>query len=260
MNSNIEKIRILDEEWDCLIVLDSCRYDYFEKVYPPYLSGELRKVNSLDSCTSEWFRNNFEGMDCKDIVYISANPRINSGGVSSIGDIGAQKYFYKVVDAWKEGLNNESSVLSPSDMVKYVKRARSKHPEKRLVSHFLQPHFPYLFLGGSKRQRSIEEWGELAREKIINFFKDTRTRKIKDILEVDGVEKFAKKYGDLQLCLSYEKTLIATLERIKGLVENRRGGLVITSDHGEFLGEGKKYGHYEGSENPILREVPWFKV
>ena len=44
---------IFAEEWDTLIVLDACRYDFFEKVYRDYLSGTLEKRVSPGSCTEE---------------------------------------------------------------------------------------------------------------------------------------------------------------------------------------------------------------
>jgi hypothetical protein len=35
---------------------------------------------------------------------------------------------------------------------------------------------------------------------------------------------------------------------------------VVTSDHGEFLGENGNFDHHPGSKNPLLLEVPWLKV
>lgn len=49
-----QKNLINERDWDCLVILDACRYDYFEKVYEDYLSGDLRKVLSSGSCTEEW--------------------------------------------------------------------------------------------------------------------------------------------------------------------------------------------------------------
>ncbi len=30
---------IIEEDWDNLIILDACRYDFFERVYKDYLAG-----------------------------------------------------------------------------------------------------------------------------------------------------------------------------------------------------------------------------
>ena len=68
---------IMQEDWDYLIILDACRYDYFEKFYGQYLSGKLEKRLSLGSSTREWRDRNFTGK-YDDTIYISANPFINS--------------------------------------------------------------------------------------------------------------------------------------------------------------------------------------
>ncbi len=40
-----------------LIILDSCRYDYFGEEYPNYLSGELSRVWSAGNRTPKWTPN-----------------------------------------------------------------------------------------------------------------------------------------------------------------------------------------------------------
>jgi len=40
-----------------------------------------------------------------------------------------------------------------------------------------------------------------------------------------------------------------------------KGKTIITSDHGEFLGEHGYYGHEaRKSEDPVLRVVPWLEM
>ena len=54
------KVKVMEEEWDYLIVLDACRYDYFEQMYREFFNaGVLLKKISLGSGTSDWLRNNF---------------------------------------------------------------------------------------------------------------------------------------------------------------------------------------------------------
>jgi len=75
----LQKVSIMDEEWDYLIVLDACRYDYFSKLVGTYLQGKLEKVYSPASCTLEWCKKSFKEY-YNDVVYVSANPYINSKG------------------------------------------------------------------------------------------------------------------------------------------------------------------------------------
>ena len=39
----MDRVEIVKEKWDYLIILDACRYDYFQDVYKKYLQGELFK-------------------------------------------------------------------------------------------------------------------------------------------------------------------------------------------------------------------------
>lgn len=80
--------RIWNEDWQYLIILDACRYDFFAKVYRDcqiLKSNTLEKVTSVGSATIEWFKKTFISNPLLDktkprnfIVYISANPFINS--------------------------------------------------------------------------------------------------------------------------------------------------------------------------------------
>lgn len=86
----------MEEDWDYLIILDGCRYDYFREVHEGYLDGTLQKFASPATGTKEWcekvFRSTYE-----DVVYVSANPHINSKGVRGIN---AKELFHKIVDVW----------------------------------------------------------------------------------------------------------------------------------------------------------------
>jgi len=44
------------------------------------------------------------------------------------------------------------------------------------------------------------------------------------------------------------------------LVESLPGRVVITSDHGERLGEWGSYNHRAGSSSRYLRQVPWLVI
>jgi hypothetical protein len=67
----------MDEEWDHLIVLDGCRYDYFSRLHGVHMDGKLERALSVGSNTEEWRDNSFPDR-YGDVVYVSANPYINS--------------------------------------------------------------------------------------------------------------------------------------------------------------------------------------
>ncbi|MDX1522566.1 MAG: hypothetical protein R3264_13140, partial [Anaerolineae bacterium] len=82
-------IRVLDEEWDYLIILDACRYDHFVQMNT--LEGQLEKKISRASNTNEWLRKNFTGY-YDDIVYVSGNPRCSDFELSGFK---GSDHFYK---------------------------------------------------------------------------------------------------------------------------------------------------------------------
>ena len=71
----MKKQEILTGNWKNLIILDACRYDYFQDIYDDYLEGNLEKRISRGSSTTEWLYKTFDNY--LDAVYFSANPYIN---------------------------------------------------------------------------------------------------------------------------------------------------------------------------------------
>jgi len=103
-----ENRNLVEEDWDFLIILDACRFDFFKELYMKkykHIGGNLKKAISPVTFTTDWLDKNFKGF-YDDIVYISANPYINSKvkGVASHGfEFDAKKHFFKVIDVWDWG-------------------------------------------------------------------------------------------------------------------------------------------------------------
>ena len=74
-----QKQKIRSGEWDALIVLDACRYDYFADTYKKYLSGKLVKANSPASGTFKWLRSVFGNYF--DATIFGSHPVLNSLGI-----------------------------------------------------------------------------------------------------------------------------------------------------------------------------------
>ncbi|KXA91778.1 hypothetical protein AKJ64_04505 [candidate division MSBL1 archaeon SCGC-AAA259E17] len=76
------------------------------------------------------------------------------------------------------------------------------------------------------------------------------------------VRMVAQKYGLEVLRRAYKKNLQMALKTITKLMPILTGKTVITADHGELLGEENLFGHFHRlrSQNPYLREIPWFEV
>jgi hypothetical protein len=71
-----------------------------------------------------------------------------------------------------------------------------------------------------------------------------------------GVEGLREAYSEnLKIVLEHATTLC-----VKILQHNPSARIVVTSDHGDFLGENGNFDHYPGSKDSLLLEVPWLKV
>ncbi len=274
-----QKNLIQKKDWDCLIILDACRYDYFEKVYDKYLKGDLKKVKSVGSDTPTWLVRNFnESQNYKDVIYVSANPFVNSKGVEFVENFNASEIFYKIFNVWEWKFNFNYMTVLPEVMGKAARLAKARHPKNRLIVHFMQPHWPYLgkdpfdeaFPGPltqaweeEKNKTFLDEIGDALEGFAKSVFGELRVRRFKDALNMrrpEPEELFAQKYGEDTLREAYEENLHLVLDEVVKFVERVPGEMVVTADHGEFLGEDGLYSHQSWSDSPILREVPWLRV
>lgn len=114
-----QKDLIYLKDWDCLVILDACRYDFFQNNYRDFLEGSLRKVNSNAVHTGEWLKNTFDNYG-RDVAYISATPCVNSLGVSLEKtnpywgiDWTATEHFSKIIDVWDFGWSERLETVPP---------------------------------------------------------------------------------------------------------------------------------------------------
>lgn len=172
------------EDWDNLIILDACRFDYFKEIYKKYLDGRLFKVRSPASHTLEWckkvFKNKNKEDEYSDCIYISANPFIRSSNGSQ--GFNANKVFRKIVDVWDEGWNEELGTAHPRVVNKDVLDMKEFFQANRFIIHYMQPHDPYINF-------SLPEEDEGQREFLWKFGgKITRTLLTPIIKKITGRE------------------------------------------------------------------------
>lgn len=277
---------IMEEDWDYLIILDACRYDYFREAHEKYLDGDLKKFVSPATGTKEWCEKVFQSK-YEDVVYVSANPHINSRGV---GDIDVNGIFHKIIDVWDWGWDESKKTVPPSEVNREVLDAINDYPEKRFVVHYMQPHAPYLsletvgdFSGGAsptdwkskgKKDSSLRSSllelkgvGKKCAKKIIRrVIGYTGHRKAWKVMKIFGIQpdsliyKVLQRKGEKDLRNAYKENLNIVLEQVSHLLDNISGKAVVTSDHGELLGERGCYGHDLEIRVPALVEVPWFET
>lgn len=232
-------IRVVDEEWDVLVVLDACRYDYFEELHD--FEGTLQKRRSRGSSTSEWLEENFTDY-YDDIVYVSANPRISD---TEVDGFRGTDHFHEVRNVWKSNWDPDLNTVKPADVTDAAIRLRAEYPDKRLVVHYIQPHAPWIGETRlSDRDTTIEdptpsEWIETGKTwgTMLNEGKPEATVR-----------------------QAYEDNLGLVLEEVKRLVDSLGGRIVVTSDHGECFGEKFFIEHPRGIHVDELVAVPWHVI
>lgn len=230
---NATGIEIFDEDWDNLIILDACRYDFF--VDAASLPGTTEQRESRGATTREFIRGNFTGKSRYDTVYVSANPwypRLQDELESVLHD-------YIDVHSGDKRDAVDGLTTRPETVTAHAQTASEQYQNKRLIVHYLQPHQPYL--------------GEFGRDKFDFHGNTLISIKRSDVSRDDVVRAYRE---NLELVLSEVHRLLSTLH----------GKTVVTADHGELLGDRQRpipirhYGHPCGVYVEELVKVPWHVV
>ncbi|MBE0535805.1 MAG: hypothetical protein IH624_09060 [Phycisphaerae bacterium] len=276
----MEPLDIIGEKWDCLIILDACRYDYFEQVWGDYLEGELSRRQSVGSSTNEWRNKSFTGR-YDDIVYITANPQISAS--SHVYGFCAGEHFHAVHEVWKT--HWVRGTVPPEAVTAAAARIIANTPGKRFIVHYIQPHAPYLSLGEDARgyehadinapRHLVGVVGGAARSKtmlyrlllplcrctgLLGNHPDWMLRKWLNMPPKAPMEVVLRRHTVEQLREAYRDNLQRVLVQTALLIKQLSGRIIVTSDHGELLGEDRCFSHPTGSDHPILRQVPWLVI
>jgi hypothetical protein len=231
---------VTDRDWDNLIILDACRYDKFEQYHN--IDGDLSFIYSLGKYTDEFLRRNFNDETMLDTVYVTANPKVNQHFDTNT--------FYEIVPAWEEQWNKKYGTVLPSDLTELVLKVNEEFPHKRLIIHYVQPHEPYIGEKGHQFKLNNDLRG---------IGPEASNDKTKFLL---GVRYGLINISDKEVHEFYDENLVEVLESVQNLVDKLDGKSVITSDHGEFLGERafpipyKLYGH-GGLPLKSMIKIPW---
>lgn len=242
--SSDDGVRVMTEDWDTLVVLDACRFDLFESVADLGRYDDYTAVTSAGSMTAEWVRKNFAGGSYPDTVYVTANPFVSK----LAGDV-----FHELVEVWRDSFDLDHRTVLPGPVVEAARAAHERFPDKRLVVHFMQPHFPFV------RREELQFSGWRNEEIMDDEPRSGRPTDPWDALEMGLVTREAVLEG-------YADNLSYVLEHVDGLLDELDGRTVVTSDHGNLLGERawpfpvRLYGHPQGVRLPGLVRVPWAVV
>lgn len=235
---------VLSKEWDNLVILDGCRYDLFKNNLKelPFPEGDLESHRSRGSGSLEYIEENFEGRDLSDTVLATANPFY---GI--VDDL----HFHDIKHLWGTHWNDKQETVLAQDVTSAAIDLHRKYPNKRLVVHYMQPHYP--FLG----ERSVDTSG----------FGGIRA----DLLGEDSqsvTDVWSQlEAGDVtseEVWAAYTDNLRYVAPFVNELVKSINGSSVITADHGNAFGERafglRVFGHPTRLRLNELVEVPWYII
>lgn len=236
---------IIDEDWDTLIILDACRYDMFSEINS--IRGDLDHRISRGSNTEEFLRGNFKYNDLSEIVYTTGNPQL----YRHYEDVSPN--FHKIYDVWNtEAWDEDLGTVQPNLMTERSIEKIQKHRHKRHILHYLQPHYPFI---GSNLESVGREMLTSPEQKQGNDF---------DIwgMQMRGEINISKE----DIKSAYYSNLEQVLAEIEKLVDEFDRKTIITSDHGNMLGERsypipiQEWGHPSRTYTQELVKVPWLTI
>lgn len=161
--------------------------------------------------------------------------------------------FLRFEEVWQDDFDSELGTVPAESVTEKAIQVHKENPDKRLVVHYLQPHYPFV------------------EDPELRFTKFEGT----DELEVTNVRSGASDVWEAvglglvdpnEAWAGYRRNLEYVLDAIDPLLEIASGKVVITSDHGNALGERarpipiKLYGHPTEIYHPVLRNVPWAEI
>jgi len=234
-------IQVMEEDWDTLIILDGCRADMFERRCP--FDGTFQTRRSRGSATPEWVRENFVDGEFHDTVYLTAN--------AYIPDLVPEGTFHDIIWLIDDGWDDELGTARPEVVAERLVEVREQYPDKRVIAHFVQPHFPFI---GDIGQR----------------FDTSKITKGKDE-NVVGTPWSELQYGQNnrdrnEVWEAYCENLDLAFDALAEVLEKLDGRTVISSDHGNLAGDRmtplpvRGFGHPVGLHVPELVTVPWFVI
>lgn len=234
-----------EQDWDNLIILDACRFDVFSdhKRSNADLDGKLEKRVSRGSATYEFLNALVSNRELHDVVYVTGNPQLSR--IEKRGDITLD--LHAIEDIWlNHGWNESLGTVMPETTTDKTLEAASEYPNKRLVAHYMQPHYPFLSSNTSFDKGHLEK----DPSKNENFWH----KQLTGDLSVDA-ETIWK---------NYQESLNQAMREVHRLLDGLDGKTVITSDHGNMIGERswpipiREWGHPRHIHTKELVEVPWY--
>lgn len=231
-----ETIDVMAEDWDNLVILDACRYDMMAEHAPP--DWDVQRRQSPGSESSEFIKKSFRGRELHDTVYVTANPHAPD---ISDGTFHAMEFLLE--EYW----NAEYQTVMPETMVEQTLAAHQQYPDKRLISHWMQPHFPFIGeLGQTLGTTGIGKKSNVG----------DAPHPWVALMESEDIEAE-------RVIEAYNENLREAMGPLQTLINQLQGKTIVTADHGNLIGEWtwplplRTFGHPKKLHKEELVMIPW---
>ena len=237
-----ERVDVMAEDWDNLVVLDACRHDMYAE--QANLGDTLTSKLSPGSESWEFMQESFVGRQFHDTVYVTANPHAYKLPDGT---------FHAIVNLLDDHWDDDHRTVMPSTMVEQTLAAHEQYPDKRIITHFMQPHFPFVGEKGREMGYAGIEMQLDADEQV-------------DEPHPWNALFHGETTDEAAILDAYRENLDVALPHVEELVDRLSGKSVVTADHGNLVGERtypiplRTYGHPGGLHKRALVEVPWAEI
>lgn len=246
-----------EHDWDLLILLDACRWDLMSEVADEYDFIESygtflgQSSHSREFLHKTFMENRHSGFDklpvwseilrdpdnieifkqhyrMKDDPVIGETAYITWNMFSEMLDGDA---FHDYAALGRQEWGHDEQILSPRKLTDYTIDLMRREDPERTVVHYMQPHTPFRNSDGTEISGSV--W--------------------------DRIQRGEKDYDEAWQ--EYKDNLRWVLDDVELLLENVDAKtVVISSDHGNAIGEWGCYGHRPYVPLPAVKRVPWVET
>lgn len=223
---------IYRKDWDVLIVLDACRADLMGEVADEYDYVNTETTYSVASTSAEWMYRNFGpgySDEMQETVHVTGNPFSN---VALSSD-----QFLVLDEVWQYAWDEDIGTVHPRAITDRAITHGRDVDWDRMILHYMQPHFPSVPNPelGAGMDRNCSKW-EGSVWRLLRAGETTES----------------------EVWEAYRANLRYVLDDLRIVLDNLDADrIVITSDHGNAIGDFGFYGHPDGILLRCLREVPW---
>jgi len=228
---------VYDRDWDLLIILDACRLDLMREVGQSYSFIEtISTFRSLDSTTAYWMRKNFTDEyddEMANTIYICGNPFSDS-------ELDGAR-FQRLSEVWRHAWVDPGTV-PPRAITDETIRAMRDEDAERVIAHYMQPHCPFIPRPELSQGKQLERFGNQQWKDVWERLRDG------ELAEADVWDGYRR---NLEVGLDDVELLLRSVDA---------ESVVVSSDHGNAMGEWGVYGHPPNMPHDCLRNVPWVET